>query len=379
MSRRSTSSVGLAVLATLVLATSVSAAPPNWTAPETIRERNNLSLNDADFSGSNVAISWQEPTSGAPRIGVATQVEGGFGPLEFISGSRESSVDICGSALYAAWERKVAPGKWRVVYSDRSIDMNDLHSGIQQVAPGPDTQKLPDIACTNARVFVTWYQPESGGDRMFVAHRLYGDFSDPIDLGLDDETFFFNSLAVSAVNNAAYTVFQRSDGDLRLKRFTIGAGLAFNVTPHATQVIAPGTINDPASYAVIDAEGSKVAVAWFRCNALYARVSNDRGQTWGPIRKLLDTASCDGDFAAAPNSIAIDGSKIVVTYSAASAFGGGWIGLFRTNNDFASFSDDMITSNFHPEHLVGYVTVAGVTKLAAAFERPGVIRFRRQK
>jgi hypothetical protein len=129
---------------------------------------------------------------------------------------------------------------------------------------------------------------------------------------------------------------------------------------------------------VIDAEGSKVAVAWFRCNALYARVSNDHGQTWGPIRKLLDTASCDGDFAASPNSIAIEGNRIAVTYSAASAFGGGWIGLFRTTTDFASFSDDPITSNFQPEHLVGYIRVNGVTKLAAAFQHPDKVRFRRQ-
>ena len=120
-------------------------------------------------------------------------------------------------------------------------------------------------------------------------------------------------------------------------------------------------------------------VGWFRCDGLYARVSEDNGTTWKPIRKLIDAASCDGDFAASPNSIAARGDRIAMTYSAASAFGGGWIGLFRTTTEFASFSDDHITNRYQPEHLVGYLTVDGSVKLGAAFAKPDVIKFRRQQ
>lgn len=381
VSRRSASSVALALMATFVLASAVSAAPPNWTAPKDIRVKNNLELNDAAFSDMNVAISWQEPTSGPPRVGIRTSVDSGtsFGPTQFMAGGRESAVDICGeSELDVVSAHKIGPGNWFIEHAVGSVDGTGFVT--TPVAPTDGLQNNPDVACAGGRVFVSWFEKEGSGDRLFVAHarRTGGGFSSPIDLGLDDETFYFSGLAVAGMDDRGYAAFQRSDGDLRFKRWSVGAGPTFPVTSHPTQMIAPGNTNDPASYAVMDAEGSKVAVAWFRCNALYARVSNDRGKTWGPIRKLLDTASCDGDFAASPNSIAIDGSKIVIAYSAASAFGGGWIGLFRTNNDFASFSDDMITSNYHPEHLVGYVTVGSATVLAAAFERPGVIRFRRQ-
>jgi hypothetical protein len=381
VSRRSASSVSLALIATLVLAGNVAAAPPNWTSPKDIRFRNNVELNDAAFADVNVAISWQEPTSGPPRVGIRTSVDSGsgFGPTQFMAGARESAVDICDeSELDVVSAHKIGPGNWFIEHAVGSVDGTGFVT--TPVAPTDGLQNNPDVACAGGRVFVSWFEREGTGDRLFVAHarRTGGGFSAPIDLGFDDETSFFSGLAVAGVANRAYATFQRSDGDLRFKRWSVGGAPNFPVSSHPTQVIAPGNANDPASYAVMDAEGSKVAIAWFRCNALYARVSNDRGLTWGPIRKLLDTASCDGDFAAAQSSIAIDGNKIVIAYSAASAFGGGWIGLFRTTNDFASFSDDMITANYHPEHLVGYVTVAGVAKLAAAFERPGVIRFRRQ-
>ena len=77
-------------------------------------------------------------------------------------------------------------------------------------------------------------------------------------------------------------------------------------------------------------------MAWFRCNAIYARVSNDRGAHWGPVRKLLQHQACTGDFGADPRSIAIHGSKIVVTYLAFGLGSPGWVGVFRTSDDFAT-------------------------------------------
>ena len=109
-------------------------------------------------------------------------------------------------------------------------------------------------------------------------------------------------------------------------------------------IIGPGTQNNPAFQPVIAAEGNKVAVAWMTCNAVVARVSNDKGQTWGPIRTLVEHAACDGDFIAAPNSIAIRGNRIAVEYTSFGIFGDGEENLIRTTNDFASFSDDEISS-----------------------------------
>jgi hypothetical protein len=379
----------VAAFAVLLVAGPVLAAPPNWTAPETLRTRNNIQLDDAVFGAMEYAsVSWTEPTSGPPRIGVNNAVEGGFGPIEYISASRNSAVDLCGSGLVAAWERRVAPGEWRVVFSESSIDMNELGLGIQQVDPGATRQMTPDVACTSSRSFVTWYEPEGAvgpegdGARMYVAHRLHDDFSAPIPLGLDDEFYFDSALAVAGAGSNAYVVFQRSDDDLRFRRLSIGAGPGFPVTAHATQLIANGSEFSGASRALIDAAGSKVAVVWSRCSGIYGRVSNDYGMTWGPVRALMnDFNSCEADAVAFQTSVAIRGNRIAVTYGIASAFGGGQMRLIRTTTDFASMSDDPIANVVHHEHLVGYTTDVdtGVVKLAAAFQGGDSVRYRRQQ
>ena len=143
-------------------------------------------------------------------------------------------------------------------------------------------------------------------------------------------------------------------------------------------IIGPGTPSNPAFQPVIAAAGNKVAVAWMTCDAVVARVSNDKGVTWGPIRTLIEHAACDGDFIAAPNSIAIRGSRIALEYTAAGIFGDGEENLIRTTNNFASFSDDQISSHGRFSDVVGYLTVGGHVKLAEAFQGNDKIRFRRQ-
>lgn len=379
--RRPAAALALAVLTSAVMATSVLAGGPSWTSPVNVRLTNDVALQDADFSNHNVAITWDEPGAGHREVGIRTSVDNGsgFGPISWFADSRESAVDICGgSELNAVMAHRIGPGNWFIEHAVGSIDGDGFLT--TPVAPSDGIQSQPDVACTGGRVFVSWFEQESGGHRLFVAHarRSDGIFGAPINLGFDDETFFFTSLAVAGVSDTAYAVFQRSDGDLRFKRWSIGSGPGFAATPHATQVIGSGTPNNPASYAVIAAAGDKVAVAWFKCGALWARVSNNRGQTWGPARKLIEHAACDGDFIAVQRSIAIRGGRIVVAYTAAGIVGDGEVGLFSTTTDFASFSDDMIAPSYHLEHLVGFVTVGGDAKLAAAFNRVDKIRFRRQ-
>jgi hypothetical protein len=370
----------MAMLASAVLATSVMAGGPTWKSPVNVRQTNFPQLQDADFSNHNVAITWHEPGAGHREVGIRTSVDNGsgFGPISWFTDSRESAVDICGgSELNAVMAHRIGPGNWFIEHAVGSIDGDGFIT--TPVAPSDGIQSDPDVACAGGRVFVSWFEPEGSGHRLFVAHanRSVGTFGTPIDLGFDDETDFFSGLAVAGVSNRAYAVFQRSNGDLRFKRWSIGGGPGFAVTPHATQVIGNGTPNNPASYPVIAAAGDKVAVAWFRCGALWARVSNNRGQTWGPARKLIEHAACDGDFIAVQQSIAIRGGRIVVAYGAAGIVGDGEVGLFSTKSDFANFSDNMIADKFRTE-LVGFVTVSGDAKLASAFSRGDRVRFRRQ-
>ena len=120
------------------------------------------------------------------------------------------------------------------------------------------------------------------------------------------------------------------------------------------------------------------AVAWMTCNAVVARVSNDKGATWVRCRTLIEHAACDGDFIAAPNSIAIRGTRIAVEYSSFGIFGDGEENLVRTTNDFGSFSDDEISSVGRRADFVGYLNVSGHVRLAEAFQSNDKVKFRRQ-
>src|SRR5688572_25784025 len=281
--RRPAAALVLAALASVVLATGVMAGGPSWTSPVNVRLTNEVALQDADFSNQNVAITWDEPGAGPREVGIRTSVDSGssFGPISWFPDSRASAVDICGgSELNAVMARRIGPGNWFIEHAVGSID--GVGFVTTPVAPSDGIQRQSDVACAGGRVFVSWFEDEGTGHRLFVAHanRSVGIFEPPIDLGLDDETFFFSGLAVAGVSDTAYAVYQRSNGDLRFRRWSIGSGPGFTVTPHATQVIDNATPNNPASYPVIAAAGNKVAVAWFRCGALWARVSNNRGQTW---------------------------------------------------------------------------------------------------
>ena len=378
--RRGVAAALICLAASLSLVTTTIAAP-SWTPAMDLRVKTNIELGDADFDGTDVSVVWQEPTSNGPRVGLRSSSDSGANFLDahYYSFAREPAVDICpAGSLDIAYSQKTLPGQRNIFFSQTEIEQ----IGFSNVPVDLSTTKQhdPDVACAGGRVFVTWYNHQAGGDELFVAHSdRQANFDPPVDLGFDDETVFFNSLAVAGVSDMAYVAYQTSDDDLHLMRFAVGGGPAHNVTNLGSRVIRSATNNQPASYAVIDAEGSKVAVSWFECSGIYARVSNDHGATWGPVRTLMDDFnSCESDAAAAQNSIAIEGSRMAVTYGVASAFGGGEIRLIRTTNNFATFSDVAIVNNFQPEHLVGYVSVGANARLAAAFQKADTVRFRRQ-
>ena len=382
MTRRSTASAALAVLATLMLASNVTAAPPDWGSTVDLRLKRNVFLSDTDMAGMRVAATWEETKNGTPRVGFRTSTNSGdsFGPPEYITNSTQSRLDLCSSnSLYAAYTRDVGGGHTQIADAVRSVGGSGFSTDL--VWPNAANQHDPDIACAGGRVFVSWFEPEGAeGDRLFVANarRSNGVFGAPLDLGLDNQTMFGSSLAVAGVPGNAYVVFALSNGDLRFMRWTIGDGPGLPVTNGPIQVIADATANNSADGALVDADGSKVVVAWSRCGGLFARVSNDYGETWGPIRKLLRNDSCGGDFAAGWSSIAVDGDRIAAVWVGLSAFGGGSQKLLETTTDFANVERSDLGSGTQFEHMVGFLNTSDGTKLGAVFNPRHKILFRRE-
>lgn len=375
LARRSLLSAALAVLASLILATGALAAPPTWSAPITVRNTSDPTLGDADFQRRNVAVTWDEPN--APReVGIRTSVDSGaaFGPISWFEGARHPALEVCGSEVHAVMEM-AAPGTWLIQYAAGSIDGDGYDT--TTVSPSTEDQIDPDVACTRGRVFVAWTEEDFDGYSLWLSHALRagGPFSEPEFLSFHFDNVF-NALAVAGVDNRAYAVFQGFDGELQFARWSVGSGPGFAVTLLDEQEIGPGRPNNPAFNAVIAAAGDKVAVAWTRCGGMFARVSNDRGATWGPVHRLLDHAACGGDFFTAPSSIAIRGNEIALTYDGAGIPNVSFSSLIRTTNDFASFTDDTIAEG-HVQHMVGYVRSGGEWRLADVFwTRGGRIRFR---
>ena len=385
--RRATASLAIVAIATAASVMTVVAGGPDtvdWRPGVDVRTANAAALQDADFLNRNVGITWQEAGSTGPRVGIRSSVDSGsaFGPTTFISRARQSALDVCGgSGMEAAWARRDAGGDWDIKHASLGVDPLGGGLLVNSVANGPELALDPDVACTGSRTFVSWFEREAPGDyRMNVAYSDPSgeDFGPPDDLGLDAEANFARNLAVAGVNDAAYAVFTRSDGDLRFKRWSIGSGPGFAVNPQAAVVIGGGTTDEPVYDAVIAAAGDTVAVAWGRCNNLFTRVSEDGGASWGPVRSPFG-GGCIEDFFPSPTSIHIRGVRIALTYHAFGLFGPPSFNLIRTTNAFMD-STDVTIAGAHDQHLVGYVTTAGgAVKLGDAFDTGDRIRYRRQQ
>ena len=130
------------------------------------------------------------------------------------------------------------PSNWVIEYTE--FDSFDSVT-TTPVAPTDGLQHDPDIACTDDQLFVSWFEKEGSGDRLFVSHaeRNGSPFVAPRDLGFDGETQFFSGLVLAGVANTAYAAFRRTSGDLRFKSWTVGAGPNHPVTAN------PRSSSDP--------------------------------------------------------------------------------------------------------------------------------------
>ena len=135
---------------------------------------------------------------------------------------------------------------------------------------------------------------------------------------------------------------------------------------------------------MIAAAGDTVAVAWQGSNnGVKARVSHDRGATWGPKRSIdpVDGAIEDAWFS--PRSIAVKGSRIVLAYalegcSFAPPFECSSIEYFATTNDDFVTRKRTRLSKDADDLMTGFVKVSGEPTLAAALDKGSRIRFLRR-
>ena len=83
-------------------------------------QRERVELQDADFSKHNVAVAWQEPGSGGPRMRVRSSVHSGsaFGPTTTFQFTRQAALDICaGSELHLVFAGQTGSATWGIQHA----------------------------------------------------------------------------------------------------------------------------------------------------------------------------------------------------------------------------------------------------------------------
>lgn len=365
--------VGLAIM--------LSAAPVaaiTWVRT-TLADTSGLALQDAAFDGHHVAAVWQVP---GPFTKVRTSTNDGttFGTTRTVEPgqhTRQASTVLCGNDLYVAFAQDFSqlstPNLWRI-YVDRDSTSGVNHEYSAAYQTQNTIGRNPDVACTTGRLWVSWEQKVGSQWHVFVNHasRSFASFDDPpIDLGLLGS--FAGKPVIAAVGNRVYVAWPTPSGTLRIHRWSDASGVIdLGERQLAIGNVKGGGVGVPR----IATLGGKVAVVYADCGDIRARVSNDRGATWGSVRTLFSGA-CGSEFGGLPNSVAIKGSRVLVAYSLFQGFATAKQHMISTTNNFGSFTDHLAYAA-SDLLLLGFVHPSGVTKVAGAIDEGTRLRYLRQ-
>jgi len=365
------------MLVTLV-ATLLASGPPAVAATGTGGPRINLAhgkgvqpfsidLEDVAFRGKRVAVGWSTPLAGpGDTIRVRRSTNGGssFGPTTLVrSHARQASFAWCSDGTLVSAFAHYHDGAGAYY-----LDLWGMPGGTRSITTGATTPRWPDIVCPGQSqvAWVAWV----ANDEVFLARATTTDPGLPttVLVGPADSMQYGPVLAPSG--DGVLVAWAAPSGDIVGRLATPTAG----ITLGSSFVIGNGSPTHIASFPRIGSSGSKIVVAWERCD-VRARVSRNGGATWGPDRRLT-AIGCDvADVFVFPWSVGVRGTRIAIAY-AIGGLGGGEERLVqstdylfhRTNRRLAGELDGVA---------VGYTEVDGKTRLAAAYDSGTYIRFRR--
>jgi len=324
-------------------------------------------LEDAAYRGQRVAVGWSTPLSGeGDTVRVRRSGNGGssFGATTVVrSHARQASFAWCsdGTLVSAFAHYHDGPGAW-------VIDLWGMPGGARSISTGPGTPRWPDIVCPGPSQ-VAWVAWVAGGQ----AHLARATTTDP---GLP------TTVVVGAVDSAQYGPVLAPSGDGVLVAWAAPSGdimgrlatPAGGITLGSPFVIGDGSLAHRASFPRIDSSGSRIVVAWERCD-IRARVSSNGGATWAPERRLT-TLGCDvADVYLFPRSVGVRGTKLAVVY-AIGGFGGGEERLVQSSDNLAHRTNRRLAGELD-EVAIGYTEVSGNRRLAVTYDSGRNIRFRR--
>lgn len=373
----------------LVLATTLALVVPAAASADTFSGTTTLSqleddkevtVTDVAARGRNVVVGWEEsPEVGNRRVFIRSSTNGGasFGPRIRLDtrSQREIRVDVCGGYSWATSGLSV-PGSWLVALDKRSLTSSEVE---QSVLTTSGIARRPDVACGGERLIVAWFQQSGGVWRVKLHARgvhdqAKGNALPPFDadLGTGD---MVRGLAVAATSDRVYVAWYRGN-DLRVRRYSIGSGSKRKLTALGTTTFSMPS----ASVVHLGANGSRVAVTYWRNSGARVRVSTNKGSSWGSQRTL---ATAEAEAAVIPSSITIRGSTIIAALSFAFDGGGSGVVTRSTNGSGTGWSPVSGSSRSGGRMVAALSSPSGTTRIVQAWDqslRPGVtqrVRFRR--
>lgn len=354
------SAVAVGALAALLGAAPVAAA--TWTRT-TLADTAGLALRDATLRGHDVAVAWQEPGS-VTNVRISRNDGISFAAAVSIAGStRQATTDICDGKLYVAYARDSSdvshPNLWLIGVTIRSL--SGAYLGFSQVSPSEAPGRYPDVACAGGRLFVTWEQKVGSQWHVLVSQALRSSpaFGSGIDLGRVGPNA--GHPVVAGVGDRAYVAWPTFAGTVRQHTWGIGTGPGYHLSNLGErQLTAKGAVPR------IAAQARRVVVAWYDCGDIRARVSSDRSSHWSSTRTLF-TGACGSEFGGVPESVAVDGARMVVAYHFFQGYDTQQERMLSTTNGFASFTDRLAYAG-SDLLLLGYAHPSGTAKLSGAVD-----------
>lgn len=221
-------------------------------------------------------------------------------------------VDMCAGTIGVAFAREVGAARTVHVSTMDDRDLLDLDDN-------GDAFSRPDIACSHpGRQAISFLRRGDNGLRvwMFTFDATWTD--DDLHYALDLGAASKGSTPAIAATPSAIHVAWKNGTKLRYKRFTVGAGPDFAITPLPTKTLDTSSSLDELRLA---AEGNRVVLAWERGSNVVARVSTDQGSTWKPRATLFRGGGPANADAAVTNADVL-GKTIIVSATVWTCFEG---------------------------------------------------------
>lgn len=306
-----------------VLITSGSSALGAFEAsdPNPLRTNTVIRVHDAAADGQIVAFGWRE--GAAPgRLRVAFSTDGGAtfrkanDKLRFYSvagrGGPGLSLDICRNAI---WSGSIAnfpgdaSGDSDVLISRRLVGGSAGQAFVTSPAASRSVRSL-DIACVGRQLLaIAWIERVPAGDRARLMLRDLASLSPAatnriFNLGPANAR---DGISVAASGKSIYAAWSKGNRrDLQLARFLVGSGSDPTITRRADQRLSTRDASRPE----LAARGRKLVVAYSDDGKLKAKLSANRGQTFGSAIVLLGAGSVGTPSYA--TSADLSGPRIVI-------------------------------------------------------------------